>query len=250
MTLSNAELEAVANQFGVAEPQVERDYAISHLLAVLSQRVADRVIFFGGTALARAYLPNGRLSEDIDLISIGPRGSVAAVLDDVLATGARRRIGAVSWQPALSEVRPEQPAQLLTRLGTIKVQLLTDSTYEPWPTDYTPLIQRYADAADATLQVPTKPAFAAWKTVTWGDRNAARDLWDLHALAAIGAIDEAAATLYRQHGPTGENPGDWLFDRLPSPVDWTAALAAQTRLTVTAAEAAKVVREAWATATR
>jgi predicted nucleotidyltransferase component of viral defense system len=250
MTLSNAELDAVAYQFGVAEPQVQRDYAISHLLAVLSQRVADRVVFFGGTALARAYLPSGRLSEDIDLISIGPRAPVAAVLDNVLATGARRRIGAASWRPALSDVRPEQPAQLVTRLGAIKVQLLTESHYEPWPTEYLRLHQRYADAAEATLQVPTRPAFAAWKTVTWGDRNAARDLWDLQALAAIGGVDQDAAALYRQHGPTGANPSAGLFDRLPSPADWTAALAGQTRLAITPVEAAEVVREAWATATR
>jgi predicted nucleotidyltransferase component of viral defense system len=250
MTLTNAELEAVADEFGVAEPQVQRDYAISQLLAVLSQRAADRVIFYGGTALARAYLPHGRLSEDIDLISIGPRAPVAAILVEVLATGARRRIGAATWRPALSDVRPEQPAQLLTRLGTIKVQLLTDSHYEPWPTEYTRLHQRYADAEQATLQVPTRSAFAAWKTVTWDDRHAARDLWDLYALAVVGAIDPSAAMLYRQHGPSGENPGAWLFDRLPSPADWTAALAAQTRLTVTALQAADVVRQAWATATR
>jgi predicted nucleotidyltransferase component of viral defense system len=250
LTLTNAELAAVANQFGVAEPQVQRDYAISHLLAVLNEHAADRVIFFGGTALARAHLPNGRLSEDIDLIPIGPRGVVAAILDDVLATRARRRIGAASWRPALSDVRPEQSAQLLTRLGPIKVQLLTDSHYEPWPTEYARLHQRYADAAEATLQVPTRAAFTAWKTVTWGDRHAARDLWDLQALAVIGAIDPAAATLYRRHGPTGKNPGGWLFDDLPSSADWTAALAGQTRLTITAVEAAEVVREAWAAATR
>lgn len=250
MTLSNAELEAVANQFEVSEPQVHRDYAISHLLGALSERVADRVIFYGGTALARAYLPNGRLSEDIDLIAIGPRDPVAAIVDDVLATGARRRVGAASWQPALSDVRPVQPAQLLTRLGTIKVQLLTDSTYEPWPTEHVRLHQRYADAPEATLQVPTLAAFAAWKTVAWGDRNAARDLWDLHGLAVIGAIDQVAATLYRRHGPTGANPGAWIFDRLPSVADWKAALAGQTRLTITPIEAAEVVRGAWATATR
>jgi hypothetical protein len=171
-------------------------------------------------------------------------------LDDLLATGARRRIGAASWRPALSEVRPEQSAQLLTRLGPIKVQLLTDSHYEPWPTEYVRLHQRYADAPEATLQVPTKPAFAAWKTVTWGDRRAARDLWDLHALAVAGAIDPATALLYRRHGPTGKNPGEWLFDQLPSSTDWTAALAGQTHLMITAPEAAQIVREAWATATR
>jgi len=110
VTLTNAELAAVANQFGVAEPQVQRDYAISHLLAVLSQHAADKVTFFGGTALARAYLPNGRLSEDVDLIPIGLRSSVAAVLDDVLATRARRRIGAASWRPALSSTGFGLPA--------------------------------------------------------------------------------------------------------------------------------------------
>jgi hypothetical protein len=99
MTLSNAELDAIASQFGVAEPQVQRDYAVAHLLTVLSEHAADKVIFFGGTALARAHLPNGRLIEDIDLIPIGARG----------------RIGAASWRPALSDLRPEQPAQLLTR---------------------------------------------------------------------------------------------------------------------------------------
>jgi hypothetical protein len=94
------------------------------------------------------------------------------------------------------------------------------------------LHQRCADAPEATLQVPTKPAFAVWKTVTWGDRRAARDqwdLWDLHALAVAGAIDTAAASLYGRHGPTGQNPAEWLFDQLPSSTDWSAALAGQAR---------------------
>ena len=60
---------AVAEQFGVARPQVRRDHLISHLLAALSRHLADDVIFFGGTALARSLAPDGRLSEDIDLLA-------------------------------------------------------------------------------------------------------------------------------------------------------------------------------------
>lgn len=57
------ERDAVAARFGVPPEQVERDHLISHLLAALSDRFADRLHFIGGTALARTHLPNGRLAE-------------------------------------------------------------------------------------------------------------------------------------------------------------------------------------------
>lgn len=55
--LDPAEEAAIAEQFGVAPAQVRRDHLISHLLAALSLDTADRVIFFGGTALARRPAP-------------------------------------------------------------------------------------------------------------------------------------------------------------------------------------------------
>lgn len=70
--MNSDEKVAVAEQFGVAAEQVERDHLISHLLAFLSRDFGDRIHFIGGTALARTHLPNGRLSEDIDLIAVGP----------------------------------------------------------------------------------------------------------------------------------------------------------------------------------
>jgi len=53
-------------------PQVRRDHLLSHLLAALSRHLQDRLLFFGGTALAGAFIPDGRLSEDLDLISDAP----------------------------------------------------------------------------------------------------------------------------------------------------------------------------------
>jgi predicted nucleotidyltransferase component of viral defense system len=81
---------AVAEQFGVATTQVRRDHLISHLLGALSEHAADLVVFFGGTALSRTFAPNGRLSEDIDLIATGSRRDVAAVLEDRLPRATRR----------------------------------------------------------------------------------------------------------------------------------------------------------------
>jgi hypothetical protein len=44
--LSPEEELAVAEQFGVARAQVRRDHLISHLLAMLSVHLVDRVVFF------------------------------------------------------------------------------------------------------------------------------------------------------------------------------------------------------------
>jgi predicted nucleotidyltransferase component of viral defense system len=90
--LDVAERDAVAARFGVASAQIERDYVLSLLLAVLSQRFAGDVIFFGGTALARTHLPHGRLSEDLDLIAVGSRRELAAELDSALPRALQREV--------------------------------------------------------------------------------------------------------------------------------------------------------------
>jgi predicted nucleotidyltransferase component of viral defense system len=74
--------------FGVAEVQVRRDHAISHILAALSRHRSQELIFFGGTALSRTYLLDERLSEDIDLIAVAQRDGLADVLlKDINAAG-------------------------------------------------------------------------------------------------------------------------------------------------------------------
>lgn len=62
--LDPEDARAVRALFGAGDEQVARDHLLSHLLAVLSQAASEQVVFFGGTALGRAYLIKGRLSED------------------------------------------------------------------------------------------------------------------------------------------------------------------------------------------
>lgn len=240
------EFDAAAAQFGVSLDQVERDHLISHLLAVIGNEFGDRIQFIGGTALARTYLPGGRLSEDIDLIALSDRKTLAAELDDTLPRAVQRTHGRLEWAPALSAVRDVAPARIRTTSGTaVKIQLLSRLGRIIWPDARQPLVQRYSDAPAVDMMVPTLPAFAASKTATWHDRAAPRDLWDLWALNGIGAIDAEAGALYRQFGPTTHLPADDLFDRPPEEHRWQAQLAGQTCLTVSAAEAAAAVRAAW-----
>ncbi len=108
------EAVAIAEQFGVAAEQVRRDHLLSHLLSALAVGAGDQVVFFGGTALARTHLPDGRLSEDIDLLAVGDRSPAVADVEATLAAGARREYGRLTWEPALRETHGSQSAVLRT----------------------------------------------------------------------------------------------------------------------------------------
>jgi hypothetical protein len=88
------------------------------------------------------------------------------------------------------------------------------------------------------------------KTATWHDRAAPRDLYDLWALAKLGAMTPHAAELFAIHGPIGAPPRDWMFATAPTPEHWRNQLAGQTRLEITADAALAQVRDAWRAATR
>jgi hypothetical protein len=99
--MDSDERDRVAEQFGVAPGQVERDHLISQLLAFLGQRFGDRIHFIGGTALARTHLPKGRLSEDVDLVAIGNRQDLAAELNEDLPRSVARTHGRLALESSL-----------------------------------------------------------------------------------------------------------------------------------------------------
>nr|WP_273378034.1 nucleotidyl transferase AbiEii/AbiGii toxin family protein [Actinopolymorpha pittospori] len=212
--------------------------------------LADDLLFFGGTALSRTILTDGRLSEDIDLMTSRHRDHVAEAVEHRLVQGVRREFPGLRWQPPLRAVPNAQPAVLIAPDGlTVRIQLVGSGGYPPWPTLRRSLLQRYADAPPVALTVPTPASFAAWKTTAWNDRRVSRDLYDLWSLAGIGAINAEAACLFARYGPTGKPPTPHMFDQPPSEQTWHRDLSGQTRLTITAAHALTVVRDTWAAVT-
>lgn len=61
-------LERRAGELGITIRHVELDYMLHHLVAGFA-RNADGLVFRGGTALARVYWPDFRISEDLDFIA-------------------------------------------------------------------------------------------------------------------------------------------------------------------------------------
>jgi len=245
--LSYDELEHYATAFGVSDQQVERDHLISHILAaVATTPMREDLVFFGGTALSRTHLRDLRLSEDIDLLVRGDRGRAAAVLTATIERALARSHGRITWQPALESTAGSTPATLSTDSGlVVQVQLLDADSYPPWPCEPADIQQRYSDVPPARLHTLTLESFVVAKTAAWIDRHAARDLYDLWALAERGAISPAAALLYEAIGPTGETPADWAFADPPDVPTWTAALAHQCVIAVPPGEAAVRVARAW-----
>ncbi|HWK77337.1 nucleotidyl transferase AbiEii/AbiGii toxin family protein [Microbacterium sp.] len=231
--------------FGVGEDQVRRDHVISHALAALTRIDSDRLLFFGGTALARTHLTDLRLSEDIDLIALSPRPALARDVQDVLTSALGRVVGKPSFEPDILATRRAQSCVMRIGAVSIQLQLLAQAGYPRWPTEVRSLEQRYADAPPAEMRVLTAPAFAAAKLAAWHDRHAARDLYDLWALAARGLITDEARRLHARLGPT-TNAGSIAFRPVPSSAEWNDALAHQGLVRVTAAEAAAIVADAWA----
>jgi predicted nucleotidyltransferase component of viral defense system len=68
--IDDAEIRRRASSLGVQPDHVERDYVLNHILAHVSTNPGT-LIFRGGTALARVYWPDFRLSEDLDFITPG-----------------------------------------------------------------------------------------------------------------------------------------------------------------------------------
>ncbi|RAY10748.1 nucleotidyl transferase AbiEii/AbiGii toxin family protein [Actinomadura craniellae] len=238
------ELADVADAFGVDDAQVQRDHLISHLIHALSILEVDGLLFFGGTALARTHVPNGRLSEDIDL-SVPDRATAAKILHNALPRALRREFPTLGWQVPLTAIRDTDPALLGTDNGIqVRIQLLSAEHMFRWPAETRSIEVRYADVPAAALRVPALPAFVAMKTTAWADRHAERDLYDLNALARLGAIDRQAADLVK--AATGVRVAPHMFDRLPDERQWKDQLAHQTRDLPSPGDCLNTVRTAYA----
>lgn len=138
----------------------------------------------------------------------------------------------------------------MLRLGSvlIRVQLLRAEGRPTWPTEVVDLHQRYTSAPNARMRVPTLDSFAASKLSTWLDRRAPRDLHDMWALGRRGLIRPQAAELFGRHGIFTAVPDDKTFFTAPAEHEWVTSLANQTRLSITAQQAAAEVARLWAEA--
>jgi len=225
--IDRSEIEAVASRFGAPDTQIIRDHLISHVLAALANWPdRDRVTFFGGTALCRTWLPDLRLSEDVDLLI-----DSAADGEDLrqhISRSLRREFPNLAWTRLGAQHQVETWTLANDELE-VKVQL--GQWRHGWraiPIVTEPVELRYSDLpTSVAVQLPTPSGFAAMKLMAWFDRRTPRDLYDLAALADAGHIDRNAVDLVRSLA--GYRPDSALERAVPRSVEasWQAELGHQ-----------------------
>jgi len=236
------ELEQVRRFFGCSELQVRRDHAISHVLDAL-QKMRTEMVFFGGTALSRTYLTEGRLSEDIDLYS-NSRDRVCRELDH-LPEMIEQEFPAANWEFLPSQVVDPKSALLnVDSVIKIRIQVL-DAPSRDWdkiPTRMTSIHQRYSDVRSTQLVAPTLDSFAAMKVLAWFDRQKPRDLFDLAAISKLGNASDGARHIVQKF--VGHDISEKMLNRKIHG-SWIEELAHQTRLEVTEEECLSNLLKWW-----
>lgn len=192
------EANQLRQKFGVPIEQIMRDHAISHVLSVI-KRVKTPFTFYGGTALARTYLPFGRLSEDIDIFSTRREELIREF--ESLSGWLEQEFPNAEW--VVNPAKLEDGESALLRCGPgihVRIQLV-DSTIRNWgavPLETAKIEQRFSDVPATELRVPTLNGFVAMKALSWFDRGAPRDLFDMGGLAKFGHVTEIARATIEQ----------------------------------------------------
>jgi predicted nucleotidyltransferase component of viral defense system len=240
--LESNELDQVQRLFDSSELQVRRDHAISHVLAAI-QHIKAEFVFFGGTALSRTYVANGRLSEDIDLYS-NNREFLSRELDH-LPEMIEQEFPGANWEALPSQV--SDPRSVLLNCDSsikIKFQVLDALSRgrQRIPIKITDIHQRYSDVPRTKMYVPTFDGFVAMKALAWFDRRTARDLYDLDGLSHRGEVTESARKLINQL--RGYRLTQAMMNGRVSGL-WHEELAHQTRLVISQQECLQRVLDWW-----
>ncbi len=240
--LELGELLQVQSLFASSELQVRRDHAISHILAAI-QDLRSEMVFYGGTALSRTFLTDGRLSEDIDLYT-EDRKKLCKALDEIPDL-IEQEFPEANWQKIPSQSRDAESTNLSCGSAIQVTVQVVESHQRGWqkvPAELTDIFQRFSDVPRTRLFVPTFDGFVAMKASAWFDRHAARDLFDLEALSRKGEVAESARELIQKL--TGYTLTSAMLEGNVSG-KWKEELAGQTKLESTERECLSRVLEWW-----
>ncbi len=209
--IDQREIERRAEHLGLLPSQVSKDYLLNHVLAAMAD-VSAPLVFRGGTALARVYWPDFRLSEDLDFISTASGTEIAAALAAAIASAADRT--GTTLTPEIPPIR-EGWTQCEARWDGGSIQIdLNRGEGAKLPVQTRVLDLPYSDLArDARdFGVVALEEILANKWYMLDDRKEPRDLFDLwYGLCLRGVELDRVADAFR--AKYGGKPGLWRIQQ-------------------------------------
>ena len=213
-------IRAVTRQTRVQQYIVEKDYALSYLLAAIIQTegLGDNLVLKGGTALRKLYFPGYRFSEDLDFSTrvLGPIDQIGSTMQAVIRSMEERLNERgpfqVSHEPLLlKQPHPDGQKAYLVRvqfpeqrqvLCRLKVEITID---EPifTPVENRRILHGFAEKMDVQIPVYSLQEITTEKLRAllqskerlhergWGASRVCRDYYDLWNLLRVPGVKSA-----------------------------------------------------------
>jgi predicted nucleotidyltransferase component of viral defense system len=244
----NQMLRAKAKKFNVRLEIVEKDYALSYLLAAIADTpgLGDRIALKGGTALKKLYFAEYRFSEDLDYstLALGPLSDVAAKMDTVTQKMRNRLFERGPFEVqnealTLKLPHPGEQAGYLVRvqfpgqrqaLCRLKVEITVD---EPilLPVEQMPVLHGFDELLQVEIRSYALAEIVAEKLRAllqsqarlnergWGASRVCRDYYDLWSVLRSrerfdGQMPALVAEKCQVRGVSFERPHDFVADEL------------------------------------
>lgn len=241
-------LKACARERGVRLDILEKDYALSYLLAAMAGEPAlsGELVLKGGTALRKCYYPTYRFSEDLDFSTRVPgiisdlNEKMSAAMERMGKALGRRGPFQVQVEPlVLREPHPFEQAAFLVRvqfpahrqpLCRLKVEITVD---EPLllPAETRRILHDYAEPFSAEILVYSLAEIVAEKLRSllqsksrleargWGASRVCRDYYDLWSICQREQFAVSIPALVAQkcalRGIAFKTPADFFAEPLP-----------------------------------
>lgn len=217
MPTVNQMIQSVVRQKKVQQYIVEKDYALSYLLAAIASTAGlrENLVLKGGTALKKLYFADYRFSEDLDYSTrvIGPINDIdemiASVVGSMHAMLNERGPFQVAWEPLILRqphpgqqkayiIRVQFPGQRQT-LCRLKVEITVDEPILA-PVNTCPIMHGFPEDFEAYVPVYSLAEIAAEKLRAllqvkarlhekgWGASRVCRDYYDLWNLLQVPGI--------------------------------------------------------------
>jgi predicted nucleotidyltransferase component of viral defense system len=176
--ISAAERRSRARDLGVQESAVERDFVLACLLAAHSVEPGP-FVFRGGTALAKVYWADHRLSEDLDFITAASVPDLESRLER-LAEKASVEAG-ISLRIAFTPARRGRSRSTVAWTDGEVILDVNQNEAPTLPAHLARLMLHYERFRDRELRTPTcvLPEILGNKWLILEERHEPRDLFDL-----------------------------------------------------------------------
>ena len=200
--IHSSEISKLAHKFGLGDRTIEKDYVLTWVLhAIANSPLNGQVVFKGGTAIKKMYIPEYRFSEDLDFTLLDPV-LTNAVLESRIKTlfpWLRKKANLTLEIRRIDVHASGSPALYLNYVGPLQGHIssrflkidFTRGELLAYPTKNLPVLSTYSDLQnrEAILQVYSFEEILAEKLRSLLTRAEPRDLYDIHYILSNQIVD-------------------------------------------------------------